>query len=67
MQAAADDQLFGSVTPRIIADNLNAQGFSIEYTKVQIETPIKTLGNFTVVVKIYHDIKAELKLNIVRA
>ena len=67
MQSAADDQLFGSVTPRIIAEALNEAGFSIEYTKIQIDTPIKTLGNFTVVVKIYHDIKAELKLNIVRA
>ncbi len=67
MQSAADDQLFGSVTPRIIAEALREAGFSIEYTKIQIETPIKTLGNFTVVVKIYHDIKADLKLNIVRA
>ena len=66
-QAAADDQLFGSVTPRIIAERLNAEGFSVEYTKVQIDTPIKTIGDFTVVVKIYHDIKAELKLTIVRA
>ena len=67
MQAAADDQLFGSVTPRIIAERLNAEGFSVEYTKVQIDNPIKTIGDFTVVVKIYHDIKAELKLTIVRA
>ena len=67
MQAAADDQLFGSVTPRIIAESLKAENIAVEYTKVQIETPIKTLGNFTVVIKIYHDIKAELNLNIVRA
>lgn len=67
MQSAADDQLFGSVTPRIIAERLKAEGFAVEYTKVQIDTPIKTLGEFTVVVKIYHDIKAELKLTIVRA
>lgn len=66
MQSASDNQLFGSVTPRIIAEKLTEAGIATAYTKIHIETPIKTLGEFTVEVKIYHDIKAELKLNIVR-
>ena len=65
MQAAADSQLFGSVTPRIIAEKLSAEGIAIEHTKIFIDTPIKTLGDFAVEVKVYHDIKATLKLNVV--
>ena len=67
MQASDDNQLFGSVTARNVADALNKVGFQIEHTRVTIESPIKSVGEFTVSVKLHHDVTAAVKVNVVRA
>ena len=67
MQASDDNQLFGSVTARNVADALAKNGFQIAHTRVIIEEPIKSVGEFTVQVKLHHDVIADLKVNVVRA
>ena len=67
MQASEDNQLFGSVTSRNVADALVKAGFQIAHTRVMIETPIKSIGEFTVAVKLHHDVTAQVKVNVVRA
>ena len=67
MQASDDNQLFGSVTSRNVADALVKAGFQIAHTRVMIETPIKSIGEFTVAVKLHHDVTAQVKVNVVRA
>jgi large subunit ribosomal protein L9 len=56
------DQLFGSVTAGDIADALNRKGFSLDRRKVQLHEPLKTLGEFTVPVKLHKDITTHLKV-----
>ena len=53
MQATEDDQLFGSVTARMIADELAGQGYAVDHTRVKVEPAIKTLGGFDVEVKLH--------------
>ena len=53
MQATEDDQLFGSVTARMIADELAAQGYKIEHTRIKLDPPIKTLGGVDVAIKLH--------------
>ena len=65
MQATDDDQLFGSVTARMIADELVKQGYAIEHTQVKAE-PIKTLGNFEVEVRLHAEVTAAVKVWVVR-
>ena len=67
MQASDDNQLFGSVTARNIADALTKVGFQIAHTRIVIEETIKSVGEFTVQVKLHHDVIADLKVNVVRA
>ena len=67
MQASEDNQLFGSVTARNIADALAKVGFQIAHTRIVIEETIKSVGEFTVQVKLHHDVIADLKVNVVRA
>ena len=67
MQASDDNQLFGSVTARNVADALAKNGFQIAHTRVIIEEPIKSVGEFTVQVKLHYDVIADLKVNVVRA
>ena len=65
MQATDDEQLFGSVTARMVADQLAVQGFSIDHNRVKMD-PIKTLGTFDVEVKLHKDVDATLKVWVVR-
>ena len=65
MQADEGDQLFGSVTSRMVADELNKQGISVDHNKVKMD-PIKNLGNYEVEVKLHADVAATLKVWVVR-
>ena len=67
MQASDDNQLFGSVTARNVADALAKAGFQIAHTRVTVESPIKFIGEFTVAVKLHHDVTDQVKVNVVRA
>ena len=66
MQATEDDQLFGSVTARMIADELAGQGYAVDHTRVKVEPAIKTLGGFDVEVKLHAEVTANVKVWVVR-
>ena len=65
-KAGEMDQLFGSVTAKDIAEALEKQNFTIERRKIHLEEPIKQLGEHPVVVKLFRDVNAEIKVNVVR-
>jgi large subunit ribosomal protein L9 len=56
------DQLFGSVTAGDLADALSKKGFSLDRRKIQLHEPLKTLGEFTVPVKLHKDVTTHLKV-----
>jgi len=58
------DQLFGSVTAGDIADALSKKGFNLDRRKIQLHEPLKTLGEFTVPVKLHKDVTTHLKVTI---
>lgn len=66
MQATEDEQLFGSVTARMVAEELAKKGFSIEHTKINL-APIKTLGSYDVELRLHPEVTATLKLWVVRS
>ena len=53
-------QLFGSVTSKDVADALAAQNFVIDRRKIQLDEPIKQLGEFKVPVRLHKDVTAEV-------
>jgi len=59
-----NDQLFGSVTTGDIAEALAAQGFKIDKRQLQLKEPIKALGEYPVIVKIFRDVTAEIKVHV---
>jgi large subunit ribosomal protein L9 len=61
-KAGESDQLFGSVTSADVADALKAQGFEIDKRRIQLEDPIKILGEKMVSVKLVHGVSAEFKV-----
>lgn len=65
VQKAGDqDQLFGSVTAKDIAELLAKQGFEIDRRKILLHEPIKTLGEHTVNIKLFRDVSAAVKLQV---
>lgn len=66
MQATDDDQLFGSVTARMVAEELNKLGFAVEHSRITIEPAIKTLGGYDVAVKLHTEVSANVKVWVVR-
>jgi large subunit ribosomal protein L9 len=61
-KSGENDQLFGSVTSGDIADALEKKSFNIDRRKIQIHEPLKTLGEFTVPIKLHRDVTAHLKV-----
>ncbi len=66
MQATEDEQLFGSVTSRMICDLLASQGIKVEHSRIKIDPPIKSLGKFEVEVKLHAEVSAKLNIWVVR-
>ena len=65
-RAGENDQLFGSVTAKDLADALEAHGFTIDRRKILLEEPIRSLGDFTVPVRLHRAVTANLKVHVAR-
>jgi large subunit ribosomal protein L9 len=65
-KAGDNDQLFGSVTSADIADALAAQGYTIDKRKIQLDDPIKLVGEYPITLKLFRDVTATVKLTIER-
>ena len=59
-KAGENDQLFGSVTAKDIAEALTAQNFNIDRRKISLDDPIRQLGEFKVPVRLYKDVTVEI-------
>ncbi len=58
------DHLFGSVTSSDIADALSAKGFNVDRRKIQLAEPIKSLGEFTVPVKLHREVTTRVTVQV---
>ncbi len=65
-RATEEGHLFGSVTPKVIADHLTSEGFSIDTKTIQLEAPIKELGIYSVTVRLHADVSTEIKVWVVK-
>lgn len=68
VKAGADGRLFGSVRPADVADAVAEQGIgTIDKRKVLFPTPVKTLGDHFIIVKLGNDVEANVKLQVIQA
>ena len=65
-KAGENDQLFGSVTSKDIAEALEKQGYTIERRKIVLDEPIKSLGEFKIPLRLHREVTAEITLNVVK-
>jgi len=67
VKAGEQGRLFGSVTTKDIADAVAKAGYEIDRRKIQLEENIKSLGVHKVKVKLYEDVTADIKIQVVEA
>jgi large subunit ribosomal protein L9 len=65
--AGEEDKLFGSVTTKDIAEAIAAKGFEVDKKKIILEEPIKRLGTYDVSIKVYQEVMATVKVDVIKA
>ena len=66
VKAGASGRLFGAVTTTDIAEAVAAQGGpSIDKRKVEIGQPIKSIGEYSVQVRLHEDVSAQIDVQVV--
>lgn len=61
-RAGEGDHLFGSVTSGDIAEAIAKKGITLDKRQIQLHDPLKSLGEFTVPVKLHKDVTTHLKV-----
>lgn len=65
-QAGESDKLFGTVTAMEIAEALEKEGHEIDKRKIVLEEPIKTLGIYTIPIRLHAEVTTRIKLWVVK-
>jgi large subunit ribosomal protein L9 len=55
-----EGKVFGSISKAKIAKKLRKQGFNIKSTQVELEKPIKELGEYPIKISFAHGLEAEI-------
>jgi len=65
-KAGENDVLFGSVTTSELEKELKTMGIEVEKKKLHLDEPIKRLGNYTLKIKLFKDVEAEMKISVLK-
>ncbi len=65
-KAGEHDALFGSVTSSDIAHELEGRGFKIDRRKIELDQPFKTIGEYTVPIKLHKEVTTNIKVTVVK-
>jgi large subunit ribosomal protein L9 len=65
-QAGDRGQLYGSVSPRDIADIIEAGGFTVSRTQVPLDKAIKAIGLFPINVVLHPEVRVSVTINVAR-
>jgi large subunit ribosomal protein L9 len=64
-KAGEEGKLFGSITSQDIADALARAGHTVDRRRIELEHPIKTIGEHMVPVRLHPEVHAELRVTVV--
>jgi len=65
VKVGEEDKIFGSVTAQNITDALAQIGHEVSRKDIDLNTPIKTLGTQDITIKLYSDVTANIKVEVV--
>lgn len=64
-KAGEEGKLFGSITAQDVASALAAQGHQVDRRRIELEHPIKSLGEHRVGVRVHPEVHAEVRVTVV--
>jgi len=65
MKVGEEERLYGSVTSRMVSENLGNQGFAIDSRSIVLDEPIRTLGSHDVSIKLKHGVQGKVRVNVI--
>lgn len=65
-KAGEHDALFGSVTSADVAHELEGRGFNVDRRKIELDQPLKSLGEFSVAIKLHKEVTVQIKVTITK-
>lgn len=65
VKTAEEGKIYGSVSPIMVHDALSEKGYNIDKRKIIMHEHIKSVGEYTVDIKLYTDVIAKLKVSVV--
>ncbi len=66
VKVGEEDKIFGTVTNQMISDSLKEKGYDIDKRKIEITEQIKSLGIYSVSIKLHPSVSATVKTWVVR-
>ena len=66
-QAGETGQLYGSVSPRDLAELMTKGGFSVERSQIVLNVPIKSIGLHKVPVALHPEVEVHVTVNVARS
>lgn len=66
MKVGEEEKLYGSVTAGDIQRRLEEQGIHVDKRKVDLPEPIRSLGEFTVGIKLHPEVRPEITVVVVK-
>ncbi len=64
-KAGEEGKLFGSITSQDVADALARQGHTVDKRRIELEHPIKTVGQHAVTIRLHPEVHAELRVSVI--
>ncbi len=66
-QAGETGQLYGSVTARDLAEAMDAGGFTVNRSQIDLNQPLKTIGMHRVLIALHPEVAAHVIANVARS
>lgn len=66
VKVGEEDKVFGAVTAADIAELLKDKGYEIDKRDILLEEPLKALGIYNIPVKVASEVKAEVKVWVIK-
>ena len=66
VKTGAMDKVFGNVSSKQIAEELNKMGYKVDKKQIQINSPLDTLGIHNVTIELHKKVRFNIRVNLVK-
>lgn len=66
VKTGKQDKVFGSISSKQVAEELEKEGFKIDKRNIILDSPISTLGYHQIEIELYKGISANLKVELIK-